>query len=105
MYAPASPKNIKPFGKFQIKKPKIEATNIILNVPKITSPTEKDITQSPRPINAITPEASQLTPSIKFIEFETPDDAKTVKHIAIKGSVRIGVKIIKSTSSNHSPVK
>ena len=66
---------------------------------------EKDIKQSPRPIKVITPAASPLTPSIKFIEFETPADAKAVKHIATKGSVRTGFKIVKSTSSNHSPVK
>ena len=93
------------FGKFQIKKPKIEPTNIIQNVPKPISPTEKDIIQSAEPIITITPEANPLTPSIKFIEFEIPADAKTVKHIAIKGSARIGVKIVKSTSSNHRPVK
>ena len=83
----------------------MEPTNIIQNIPNTTSPTEKDIIESPKPIIIITPEANPLTPSIKLIEFETPADAKAVKHIAIGGSAQIGVKIVKSTSSNHKPVK
>ena len=47
---PSVAQEYKPFGKFQIKKPKTEPTNIIQNVPKPTSPTEKDIIQSAEPI-------------------------------------------------------
>ena len=83
----------------------MEPTNIIQKLPKLTSPTAKDMIESAKPINIITPEAKPLTPSIRFIEFETPADAKAVKHIAIGEIAKIGVKIVKSTSSNHRPVK
>ena len=78
-YAPPSPKNICPFGKFTKKNPnKININNKEKLYIKL-SLTNQPIKANVDKIIIKEPLARPLNPSMIFIEFETPEIAKIVK--------------------------